>query len=430
MSSTLPFHEMPVLLRTVLKIRSSAYPIVNIGNCISTFQVLFRTTDTNSNSSWAVTTVFIPASQAYCTAANPAGCSHAIVSYEVPYDSASPDAAPSYLLQFSEPYGEMYDLLTRGYWVNVPDYEGPTASYTAGVQAGHATLDSIRAVLQVADSFGLQMTNARVALWGYSGGASATEFAAELAGTYAPELKIAGVVQGGLCTNMSSVFPRMNGQDTAGLVIASLIGITSQHIAARTFMNTQLKQSGPYNASLFYTAATMNGNQVLTAFEYTNVYDYFLNGIDDLNALTMREMFNSNGVMGIHGVPNMPMFIYKAIQDQMSPANETDPIVASFCAQGANILYHRNNIGGHNDELWHGRGRALAFLAAVLDDTPGFDFPLTGCQILNVTVAVTVDVVYTPAWEGAYQVEYPALDITPVNVTVFQNGSVLWPSGG
>ena len=67
--------------------------------------------------------------------------------------------------------------LGRGWYVNVPDYEGPTASFIAGVQEGHAILDSVRAVLS--SGFGLT-ADVSYALWGYSGGSIASEWAAEV----------------------------------------------------------------------------------------------------------------------------------------------------------------------------------------------------------------------------------------------------------
>jgi Secretory lipase len=72
----------------------------------------------------------------------------------------------------------------------VPDYEGPLASFGLGVQAGHATLDSVRAVLSLECSC---KPDAPYAMWGYSGRSIASEFAAELQVQYAPELNFSGV---------------------------------------------------------------------------------------------------------------------------------------------------------------------------------------------------------------------------------------------
>lgn len=40
-------------------------------------------------------------------------------------------------------YAEVERGLGQGWFVNVPDFEGPLAAFIAGPQEGHATLDSI-----------------------------------------------------------------------------------------------------------------------------------------------------------------------------------------------------------------------------------------------------------------------------------------------
>ena len=59
-------------------------------------------------------------------------------------------------------------LLQNGYYVIIPDYEGPKSTFTVGRQSGKATLNSIRAALQTGAFSGIKKT-AKVALWGYSG---------------------------------------------------------------------------------------------------------------------------------------------------------------------------------------------------------------------------------------------------------------------
>lgn len=411
----------------MLKTRSSPYKSIVIGSCIDTFQVLYRTTDSNYNASWAVTTVFIPATHAGCSTSNSANCSRNLVSYAIIEDSASPDAAPSWTLQFGEGYGDIYELLSRGWFVNVPDYEGPKASYTAGVQAGLATLDSTRAVLQVAGQWGLQ-ANPRVALWGYSGGALATEFAAEFAGSYAPELALAGIAHGGLVPNATDAGNKLDGTGGTGLIIAGLIGLTSQHAEARQYLNSRLKTDGPYNATRFYTAQNMSLNEVLYAFQNENITDYFVNGLADLGNPVLVDIYNTDATSGVHGVPKMPVFLYKAVRDQMDPGPDLDSMVNNFCSQGANILYHRNVVGGHNQELWSGRPRALQYLEAVLDGKIQMDIPKSGCQTINVSIACFVDVEPKLVMEGTQKVNYSALTVYPFNITSFPNGSMLWPT--
>ncbi len=382
----------------VLRTRAHAYPTLNIRNTLDVFQVLFRTTDTVGQPSWSVTTVFRPKSHINCTTTRPEACAHGVVSYQVPTDSADLDASPSFLLQQRDPYGEIRDLLGLGWFVSVPDYEGPLASFCAGLQAAHATLDAGRAVMRAAvDGFGLRGDRARLALWGYSGGAFATEFAAELAASYAPDLAIAGVAVGGASPNLTSVTVRMNGQDTAGIVVAGMLGITMQRPAERQYLESHLRETGPRNRTGFMAVKNMTGLDALYAYANQDVFDYFVNGRADWEDRVIQNLYDRDGMMGVHGVPNMPCFYYKAIEDEMSPVIETDVIVDRFCSQGANILYHRNTLGGHNAELWSGRPRTYDFLSAVLDGTSNIVIPKTGC--LTVNVSVPLDPLYLlPDW--------------------------------
>lgn len=374
----------------VLRLRAHAYPTLNIRKLADTFQMLYRTTDTNSNASWGTATVFIPDTHRTCSASNADACSHAVVGYAVPSDSVDTDATPSYLLQMREPYGEMRDMLARGWFVLVPDYEGPRASFCAGVQAGHAMLDAGRAIRQVGGQFGLRMDRLKLGFWGYSGGALATEFAVELAAAYAPELAIDAAAIGGASPNLTAADERMNHRDTAGLVVTSILGITVQQPAARAFLLASLRPTGPFNATRFLNATTMTGADALDNYHGHDILDYFVHGWADWANPALQDVFVADGAMGRHGVPRMPVFYYKAVQDEMSPVEETEGLVRSFCDSGANILFHRNSVGGHNDELWSGRPRALEFLAAKLDGHGDIAIPATGCATLNVTVPLDV----------------------------------------
>lgn len=121
-------------------------------------------------------------------------------------------------------------LLTQGLIVNIPDYQGSQAAFSSGLQAGRATLDSIRAVLSSSHITGIPK-DADVAMWGYSGGSIATEWAAELQPSYAPELKknIKGAAMGGTVVNLHNSMKTMNKSKSAGLGIAGLWGLYQSH---------------------------------------------------------------------------------------------------------------------------------------------------------------------------------------------------------
>ncbi|KAK3390754.1 secretory lipase-domain-containing protein [Podospora didyma] len=366
----------------VLKIRQAPRLNTTVGNALRAYQILYRSTDSQYNATWDVTTLFIPLWQSRCSANTPALCAHALLSYQIPYDTCNVDASPSFGLHAGEPYGEISDALSLGWFVSVPDYEGPLASYAAGVQSGHATLDGIRAVLQVAGLFGLRMDNTKVALWGYSGGALASEWAAELSVQYAPKLKIAGIALGGLTPNVTRVTEYINGQQCAGLIPAALLGISTQHPAANEWILSRLK---PANAAAFLSVKSLTASQSIELFKYQNIFEYFVGGYADLHVPVMESMYDVDGYMGYHGVPRMPVFVYKAVHDQLSDVQDTDDLVSRFCDVGANILYHRNLAGGHNQELVNGRQRAFAWLSSVLDGSYDQVYWALGCTVVNVT---------------------------------------------
>ena len=199
----------------VLRIRKAPGNLTSLAtSCAAAYNILYRTTNSLYKPTWAVTTVFVPQTK-----------SPALLSYQHFYDSVYLDASPSYAM-YSGVYFDVQVALTKGYFVNVPDYEGPLASFSAGVISGLATLDSVRAVLNAASQIGLDK-KARYAMWGYSGGALASEWAAELQGKYAPELKFAGAALGGLTPNSTSVLFAINQQWAAGLSPVSVLATTA-----------------------------------------------------------------------------------------------------------------------------------------------------------------------------------------------------------
>ncbi|EME39134.1 hypothetical protein DOTSEDRAFT_75028 [Dothistroma septosporum NZE10] len=356
---------------TILKVRPAVGNITSVqSNSTAAYNILYRTTNSQYNATWAVTTLFVPSTS---------DGNDKLLSYQIPYDSVDLNSSPSYAL-YSSPYSDIVNALGQGWYVNVPDYEGPKASFTAGVMSGHATLDAVRAVL--ASGFGLNTTSAKYAMWGYSGGALASEWAAELQNQYAPELNFAGAALGGLTPNVTSVMMAVSGTIEAGLIPAGILGLASQYPELQQYLMDNLKTSGQYNATAFYEATNYTLIEEIVAYAGQNITDYFNNGLATLSDPIPRRVINRDGIMGYHGVPQMPVFAYKAIMDEVSPINDTDILVDRYCLIGATIKYDRNTVGSHTTESANGDARAVSFLTSVLGGT----YNATGCQIQNVTV--------------------------------------------
>ncbi|KAI1756511.1 LIP-domain-containing protein [Xylaria castorea] len=382
---------------TILRIRPDPSNITTVVSAAAAYNILFRTTDTRYRPSWAVTTLLLPKSSVG-TKKNGTKASDgkvALLSYQIPYNTADVDASPSYLLSTvlaekfigNPPYTDsIAEALSRGWYVNVPDFEGPLASFAAGPQEGYAVLDSVRAALS-SDPFPSTLENTRYAMWGYSGGSIASTFAAELQASYAQELDFAGAAIGGLVPNVTTVFSDTESV-VASLIPAGLLGLTSQYPEAREFLLSLLKADGPYNVTGFLEALHLNVDEGLVHYAGQDLDEYFVDGLDAVfRAPELARVLGNNGYQGYHGIPQMPVFAYKAIHDD--GIADSDEVISRYCGVGANILYHRNSIGGHAAELVNGAPRALDFLAAALDGSFADKYNTTGCTWVDVAVNVT-----------------------------------------
>ena len=115
-------------------------------------------------------------------------------------------------------------FLAEGYTVIVPDTEGQRADFAAGPEYGMNTLDSIRAAFNSSTI----PNDAKVAMLGYSGGAIATEWAAELAPTYAPDAstRLIGAAMGGVLVDPAHNLHYVEGSGIwAGVMAMALAGI-------------------------------------------------------------------------------------------------------------------------------------------------------------------------------------------------------------
>lgn len=350
-----------------------------VGNCSAAYNILYRTTGSLKDPTWAVTTLFVPRAASPCTP-TPKGYG-SVLSYQVAYDSANLDQSPSYQL-YTGPPADISDALGRGWYVNVPDYEGPLASFTAGHMSGYATLDSVRAVL--ASSYGVAK-DARYALWGYSGGALASEWAAELQPSYAPDMHFSGAALGGLTPNISSVLHAVNGQVSAFLGVQGILGLSSQHPDVEKVLLSKLKDSGPYNKTRFLAIKNMTSQAAAFSFLGADISQYFDGGFALLDDPAVADAINTDGIMGNNDVPTMPIYAYKAINDEISPVADTDALMKKYCSKDATLLYERNTVGGHIAEAANGEPAALSFLESVLQG----ESPVKGCTIRDTTVKLS-----------------------------------------
>ncbi|OGM47913.1 lipase [Aspergillus bombycis] len=334
---------------TILKRRS-----VTVGSIItlpiplqSAHQLLYRTTDAQNQPSYAVTTVLMPINAQL----------DRLLSYQVAYNSPNPDCSPSYTIQFGAPTAvddpvlELSILaepfLLAGIPVSIPDYEAlkvpmPWEPNITGIES-----------------------NATTTLFGYSGGAIASEWAGELHSSYAPDVKIAGAAIGGLPVNATQAFSTLDGTSNSGLLVGGLNGLANAFPSIAQYIKEHLKPEfkSDYDLPMKKCAASVfnSSDGYVSQLADKNISAFFDNGWSVVSEFA--EILDSVYVMGQHGVPEFPMFVFQGTADTTvgSLGNATD-LVQQYCRDGAVIHYAQVAEAEHIPALFRGFPRALSFL--------------------------------------------------------------------
>jgi hypothetical protein len=376
-----PFYQPPAGYQssapgTVLRSRSvDAAAFGQAPQQVQAWQVLYRTTDTQGQPEATVTTVLEP----YGATPSP---TRPLLSYQVAEDSVAPQCAISYQLRQGAGNANIVAQaeillidagLQHGWAVTVPDYEGPDSAYVAGRQAGQAVLDGIRAT-EGFQAAGLNGAQTSVGIWGYSGGALASGWASELQPTYAPELDIRGVAEGGLPVNPGNVLANINHGPFAGIAMSGVVGLSRAYPQLADYLGSHLTAEGQ---AAFAKAATQCNAANVASFAYTDVYRYFT--VPDPLSQPVPKQVLADDTLGQH-TPTAPLYVYQSVNDELIPHADVDAIVGSYCGQGAKVTYERDILSEHIVLAVTGAADALNWLSARLAGTPA----ASGCHTSTV----------------------------------------------
>ncbi|MFI6170371.1 lipase family protein [Nocardia sp. NPDC051052] len=372
-----PFYEPPPNFEaaapgTVLRTR----PIeLNFPSQARSWQLLYRTTDMFDRPDVTVTTVILPDNVAP---------DRPLVSVQPFEDASGSDCVPSYRYQAGsdrEPVTSAQTLylaqaLQRGWVVSVPDFEGRFGHLGVAKEPGYMILDSVRAAEQFAP-LGLG-PDTRVGMFGYSGGALASGWAAEMQPHYAPELNIAGVAVGAPVTDVAAFMRTANGGPFAGIVAA---GLASEYAADPAVIAALGPHLMPETEAVF---RQINSQCLFPIVQHSGFQDgspYFDRPLDQLLALPeLNEILSRNSLNG--PAPIAPMFIAHAVHDEVVPVTATDNLVQTYCDAGTPVTYLREQVGEHLSTGFSSLAAGYAWLQQRLPaDAP----TPTGCSTRTVT---------------------------------------------
>ncbi|MEU1993018.1 lipase family protein [Nocardia gamkensis] len=308
---------------------------------VSAWQVKYRSTDASDDPVADVATVMVPMLPWFGPGARP------LLSYQVPEDSLGTRCAPSFALRGGWDSGAvntlidtpfMAEALRRGWAVVAGDYEGPRSRFLDGVNSGHGVLDGIRAARDLPQA-GLGPATP-IGAWGYSGGAFATLWAAQMQPWYAPDVRFAGITSGGVPADWPAIAREADGTVQAGLALLILFAIARNDPG-----NGVLALLNDRGRAALAENATMCGSDLVPKYVGARVDDFALVP-DLLSHPAFRAATDAQELGG--SAPETPMYLYHSRTDDVIPVAGFTDLVGRYCAQGAAITSVHSMLPTHN----------------------------------------------------------------------------------
>ncbi|RZL71037.1 MAG: lipase [Rhodococcus sp. (in: high G+C Gram-positive bacteria)] len=353
-----PFYDwdggLDVSPGTVLRSRPMTFRTPTQPTPITGSQVLYRTTDQQGDGVVTVATVLRPLIPGPTR----------IVSYHMAYDALGSQCNPSYTLSGGSTspiagaeQAVIAGYLAAGYTVVVPDYEGEELEWTIGRQSGYAALDGIRAAQSL-----LQLPSSTpVGMVGYSGGSVPTQWGAEVAPEYAPELNLVGAAAGGLPVDLAHNLPYVSGnREWAGVIPALIVAYER---AYGLDLNSFVSDYG-------FEVIDQVDQECIAQFadDYPTLTDASMVKAPYNSLLDVPEVVAAidDNIMGSQGTPRTPMFLAVGhadpIGDTVMITGDVQGLAYGYCGRGVDVQYAQYDGLTHSDAFPVFEAQSLQFL--------------------------------------------------------------------
>lgn len=363
-----------IALGTVLKKRSITLKIESLTVPYAAEQVLYRTDGEQGQPTVTVTTIIKPLVSLLGTK---------IVAYQTAYDALGSECDPSYTLRGgntgdtdSQAEAAVIALyVTAGYTVTVPDYEGTSLQWAAGQESGYNTLDAIRAT----ENYLGAPSSTQVGMLGYSGGSIATEWASELAATYAPGLNIIGAASGGVPVDLAQNLTYINGDDDwSGVIPAVLVTLSN------TFGINLKKYLSAYGEKITKAVqgeciASFAGNYPGLTFQQLVKPQY----ANPFSVPVLVKIFNHLLMGSTPGHPQMPLLFgvgdADGTGDGIMVAGDVEALAHEYCTQGVPVTFEEYPGLEHTEAAVPFETAAMTFLTSLFVGLPASN----GCSSIG-----------------------------------------------
>lgn len=266
-----------------------------------------------------------------------------IIAYAMGTQGLGDECAPSYHLRTGTEVEVAFlaQAMLKGYAVALTDYEGlgtpGTHTYAVSTSEGHALLDVARTASKV-DGAGLSPA-APVGVFGYSQGGQAAAAAGELHSTYAPDVPVVGIAEGGVPADLNEVAAYNDGNAGFSLVAGAAVGYAAA-----------------YPDLPFANVLNAKGREVVQKVETSCIVELALaDPFGRLNDLTtVSDMIKdprwqtrlAENELGTHK-PDAPVLLYHGTLDELIPFQVGQELRTRLCALGASVQWQPVPLAGH-----------------------------------------------------------------------------------
>lgn len=320
---------------SVLRSRPSTFTLDPVNHApvpgVTSTQILYRSTDALGQPNAVSGTVLVPDTP-WLIGKRP------LVTLGVGTRGLGDDCAPSYTLANGADYEGPFiaGLLAQGWAVVVSDYEGLGTpgghTYVVGQSEGRALLDAARAAQQLP---GAGLSDSPVGIMGYSQGGGAAGWAAELAGSYAPDLDVKGTVAGGVPADLSEVAEFGEGSPFIAFTLMAALGLDSAY--PELDLEGYLNERGQDLVAEADDVCLVSVDGITTLFStaFTTRSDF--THTDPLATPAWQARLEENRLGNTR--PSAPVYQFHGIVDEIVPYAPARELRREWCNKGATVTW-------------------------------------------------------------------------------------------
>lgn len=306
---------------------------------VQAWRVLYHSTDPDGKDIAVGGAVIAPAGQSPTP--------RPVVSWAHPTTGVADGCAPSYSSGVFALVAGLQAFLDAGWVVAATDYAGlgtpGSHPFLVGESEGRSQLDAARAAHALADA----NADTQVLLWGHSQGGQSSLFAAQIAPTYAPDLRIAAVAAAAPAGKLSTLL---------GLIERSEAGVTLGSFTLSAYLATYGPSHPTMSISQVITPAGQAALPEILSLcnlqqskRLNEIADPLLDNFfeaDPASTPPWSDLLKQNepGQVKIA----VPVYIAQGSEDKVVVPSTTDHLVKDMCAKGTGVAFHVYQGTDHN----------------------------------------------------------------------------------